>query len=113
MVKALSAIRPLWGDFTGAGDHARPGNAQTGLDSAYYDGQSLLVACALQDVVRGEPYAPTAAELQAMEPIDVETLDPAEDGAACAVRGYAFPLPVAAQDLDALCLDIAPYRGVS
>ena len=48
-----------------------------------------------------------------MEPIDVETLDPAEDGAACAVRGYAFPLPEAAQDLDALCLDIAPYRGVS
>ena len=53
------------------------------------------------------------ARCKTMEPIDVETLDPAEDGAACAVRGYAFPLPEAAQDLDALCLDIAPYRGVS
>ena len=44
------------------------GESSIRFDSAYYDGQSLLVGIAMENVSRVEAYTPTEDELAAMEP---------------------------------------------
>ena len=45
------------------------GKAAARIESAYYDGRSLVVAAALEQTVRTEPYIPSEEELSLMTPI--------------------------------------------
>ena len=44
------------------------GDSEVRIDSAYYDGQSLIVAFAVRNPHRLDPFVPTDTELQAMRP---------------------------------------------
>lgn len=102
------------------------GESAVRFDSAYYDGQTLLVGIALENAHRAEPFEPTAEELAAMEPVAPGQMPIPSNGgedaqaiaafAACMEQGQACGLilyTVYPSDhiVTGEGVDVGPYEG--